>query len=295
MTILRQKMIEDMQLKEFAPITQRTYLRAVTRLANFYGKSPDSLSNDEVKQYFLHLKTKEKLGQSTFGLNLNGVKFFYRTTLGIHLPCFDHIRQSKAKTLPVVLTQDEVKHLLPQVVQPHYRVCLTTIYSCGLRLQEGLGLTTTNIDGERMVIHVKKGKGNQDRYVPLPPQTYQLLRQFWATHRHPIWLFPGRGSDGQQPSQDAEGPMFCAGMQKAWRKVVRESEVNKEATVHTLRHSYATHLLEAGVSLRLIQSYLGHQSIETTTIYTHLTPTLETEAASILEAVIGTLDLTVKS
>jgi integrase/recombinase XerD len=160
---------------------------------------------------------------------------------------------------------------------------LSTIYSCGLRLNEALQLTISDIDGERMVIHVRSGKGGKDRYVPLPNQTYHLLRQFWATHKHPKWLFPGRGADRKKLSNEASGPMPRSYLQVAFRKAVKASRIQKAATIHTLRHSYATHLLDAGVNLRQIQSYLGHSSLASTMIYMHLTQKGQRNTMKILD------------
>jgi integrase/recombinase XerD len=149
-------------------------------------------------------------------------------------------------------------------------VCLTTIYSCGLRLLEGVRLQVTDIDSGRMMLHIRHGKGDKDRYVPLPAGTLKLLREYWSTHRHPVWLFPAPTRAGV-PMSSATQPMDESGVQRAFKAALHESGVPKAASVHTLRHSYATHLLEAGVHLRLIQAYLGHSSPKTTAIYTHLT------------------------
>ena len=150
----------------------------------------------------------------------------------------------------------------------HYRVCLGTIYSCGLRLKEGVQLRVEDIDSERMMVAVRGGKGNKDRYVPLAQRTLELLRANWLRHRNPVWLFPGRGDFS--PTQ-AQKPMCESGLQRAFRAALAQSGIAKKATIHTLRHSWATHLLEAGINIRQIQKYLGHTTLTTTMIYTHLT------------------------
>ena len=170
----------------------------------------------------------------------------------------------------------------------HYRVCLSTIYSCGLRLQEGVNLQVADIDGDRRFIHVRKGKGAKDRYVPLPEHTLEMMRQYWSVHRHPVWLFPAPTRAGVSMSTVTR-PMSVSGVQRAFKSALQESGVQKRATVHTLRHSYATHLLEAGVNLRLIQAYLGHSSPKTTAVYTHLTRKVEDLAAEAINRVMEEL------
>ena len=167
-------------------------------------------------------------------------------------------------------------------------MCLTTIYSCGLRLREGVSLQVTDIDGERKMLHVRQGKGNKDRYVPLPDNTLIVLRHYWSTHRHPVWLFPAPTRAGVPPSS-ATRPMDESGVQRAFKAALQESGVQKDASVHTLRHSYATHLLEAGVNLRLIQAYLGHSSPKTTALYTHLTREANALATDAINRVMAPL------
>jgi site-specific recombinase XerD len=161
-------------------------------------------------------------------------------------------------------------------------VCLTTIYACGLRLLEGVRLQVNEIDGERKLLHIRAGKGGKDRYVPLPDTCLQLLRVHWKIHRNPVWLFPSSQLDHNQPMNESA-------LQRAFRAAVRESGVQKKATVHTLRHSYATHLLEAGVNLRIIQGYLGHASPTTTAIYTHLTSTTEAQSRQTIDNLVAGL------
>jgi site-specific recombinase XerD len=177
---------------------------------------------------------------------------------------------------------EEVRRLLGCIRLRHYRVCLSTIYGCGLRLLEGVQLQVRDIDSGRMLLHVRGGKGNKDRYVPLPEQSLSQLRRHWRRHRHPMWLFPGREVSSNEPMDES-------GVQKAFRAALKDSGINKPASVHTLRHSYATHLLEAGVNLRLIQSYLGHDSLATTAIYTHLTHKIEVNAVETINQLMADL------
>ena len=266
MTVLRQKMIEDMQLRGFALRTQEAYLLAVRQLARYYNKSPDLVTEEELRGYFLYLKNVKHAARNTCTIALCGIKFFFQHTLGREWKTFDFLRPPHEHKLPVVLSVEEVGRILNCVHHQRYRVCLTLIYACGLRLLEGVRLRVTEIDGERKMLHLHHGKGGKDRYVPLPPACLKMLRLHWQTHRNPIWLFPAL-----RMGRQADQPMNESALQRAFRAALKESSVRKKATVHSLRHSYATHLLEAGVNLRVIQSYLGHASPTTTAIYTHLT------------------------
>jgi integrase/recombinase XerD len=270
MTSLRQRMVEDMQLRGLSEETQEAYVRAVRQLAEHYGKSPQRISDEELRQYFLHLTNVKQLSSSTIKVALYGIKFLFQHTLRKEWPTLDLVRPRREKKLPVVLSVAEVQRVLGIIRRPRYRVCLSTIYACGLRLSEGVHLQVRDIDSDRMMVHVRKGKGAKDRYVPLPVPTLEMLRRYWCTHRHPEWLFPAPTKSGV-PLSTATKPMSIDGVQRAFKAALQESGIQKKATVHTLRHSYATHLLEAGVNLRVIQSYLGHSSPKTTAIYTHLT------------------------
>lgn len=268
MSVLRQKMIEDMQLKGLAVRTQEAYVNAVLQLSRRFKKSPDSIDEEELREYFLYLKNEKQVAESTFSIALCGIKFFYEQTLQKEWHTLQLVRPDRKKKLPVVFSTDEVKRVLDCVHRFQYQVCLHTIYACGLRLLEGTRLGVKDIDSNRKMLHVVQGKGNKDRYVPLPDHTLMLLRHFWVTHRNPNWMFPSRnGLDAINETA----------VQKAFQAALRASGMHKVASVHTLRHSYATHLLEAGVDLRIIQLYLGHASPATTAIYTHLTSVTEAQ------------------
>jgi len=279
MTVLRQKMIEDMQLRGLAVRTQEAYLLAVSQLARHYHKPPDQINEEELRQYFLFLKNEKHAARAGCTIALCGIKFFYERTLGKEWKTFEFVRPPKEKKLPVVLSVAEVGRVLGCVHRQRYRVCLTTIYTCGLRLLEGVHLQVKDIDGERQLLHIHQGKGGKDRCIPLPSACLKMLRQHWLTHRNPLWLFPS-------PLEEIHQPMSASGVQRALRRAMKESGVHKEATVHTLRHSYATHLLEAGVNLRIIQSYLGHASPATTSIYTHLTSITETQTRQTIDEIV---------
>jgi integrase/recombinase XerD len=283
MTPLRQRMLEDMQLRGLSARTQETYVRAVRQLADYYGTSPDRLTDEEVRHYFLYLHRERQLSRASCTIALCAIKFFYEHTLHRPWALREVVRPAKGQKLPVVLSAEEVWQIIGLVRLPHYRTCLSTIASCGLRLLEGVRLQVAQIDSARMQLHIQAGKGNKDRYVPLPPRLLPLLRAHWATHRNPVWLFPSPGTHGDQCAT-ATVPMDECGVQRAFRRALHEAGIPKLASVHTLRHSWATHLLESGVNLRLIQVWLGHSSPTTTTIYTHLTRKAEQQAGTALEA-----------
>ena len=270
MSELRKRMIECLQLRGLAERTQEAYTRAVRQLAAHYHKSPDQISEAELRQYFLYLKNVKHYSRPTMTVTICGIRFFYEQALNRNWAIFGIVRPAPEKKLPVVLSLAEVRQILGRIRLPRYKVCLTTIYSCGLRLQEGTHLQIADIDSARLMIHVRHGKGAKDRYVPLPPRTLQLLRQYWATHRNPVLLFPAQGRDHINLARATE-PMSKSSVQDAFHAALQESGNHKRASVHTLRHSYATHLLQAGINLRLIQDHLGHRSPRTTALYTHLT------------------------
>ena len=277
-TPLRQRMIQDLQLRGYSDRTVEAYTRAVRQLAQFYHAAPDQLTEEQVRQYLLHLSTVQKVARGTHTIALCGIKFFYEKTLGRSWSVLDVARPKGEAKLPVVLSRDEVWRILAAIRISVYRVCLTTIYACGLRLMEGARLQVPDVDSGRQLLHIH-GKRGKDRYVPLPDATLQLLRDYWRTHRNPLWLFPTGTRSHVVPLNDpAVGPVSRSSLQSAFVRAVKPSGVHKRAHVHTLRHSYATHLLEAGVPLGLIQEYLGHTSIKTTTIYTHLTRELRASA-----------------
>lgn len=281
MTPLRQRMIEAMQLRGLSARTQESYLGAVQQLALHYRKSPDLLTEEELRQYFLYLRNEKRLAPNTTNTILHALRFLFLYTLQRPWPLGDLIRPPKVRKLPVVLTPEEVWPLLAHIRRPPYRVCLSVIYACGLRLLEGVQLRVAQIDSSRMQLHIQGGKGNKDRYVPLPARALTLVRNHWRTHRNPVWLFPSPTASGDPRTSTT--PMDESGLQKAFRLAVQEVGLSKPASVHTLRHSWATHLLESGVNLRVIQVWLGHSSLTTTARYTHLTRNAEQLALEALE------------
>jgi len=261
MTDLRKRMMEDMQLHGYAERTRQSYADAVSGLAKHYQCPPDQLTEDDIRKFFLHLINDRKAARSTLKISLCGIKFFYEKTLGRKWQLFGLVMPAKSKKLPTVLSRQEVDTILGLVRNAVIKVVLTVTYVCGLRLNEAVCLTVNDIDSKRMQVRVR-GKGNKDRDVPLPEKTLELLRSYWLVHRPQHWLFTARRKDKA---------IGHSTVQKAFKAALRQSGIRKNASVHSLRHSYATHLLEDGVDLRFIQMLLGHKSPNTTSIYTHLT------------------------
>lgn len=288
MTELRKRMIECLQLRGLSERTQESYVRAVRQLSEHYHKSPALITEAELRQYFLHLMNVKHYSRNTMTIAICGIRFFYQQALNQHWHIFGMVRPAPEQKLPVILSREEVRQILGGVRRPRYRVCLSTIYSCGLRLQEGTNLQVADIDSARMMIHVRHGKGAKDRYVPLPQRSLELLRDYWKTHRHPVLLFPAEGRHHGQLAQATE-PLSKSSVQQAFRAALKASGNNKRASVHTLRHSWATHLLEAGVNLRLIQEWLGHSSPATTSVYTHLTVKAEQLGAARIDQLMSDL------
>jgi integrase/recombinase XerD len=271
MTALQQQMITALHLSGKGERTQEAYVREVRLLAQFYHKSPDLLSEQELQRYFLHRKNVDGLAPASMRLCYSGIRFFYQHVLQRDWHTLSLLRAQTTHRLPAVLSVEEVRRLLASATPLHNQVYFTTVYSLGLRLHEALSLQVSDIDGQRLQVHVHRGKGAKDRYVPLPADTLTLLRTYWKTHRHPTWLFPATGRDHQH-GPTAASPMSRSSVQGAFRTAKQRANITKlGVALHTLRHSYATHLLEAGVNPRLIQRYLGHTQLETTMLYLHLT------------------------
>jgi site-specific recombinase XerD len=263
-------MTEDLQLRGLSERTQEAYLRAVRKLAEHSHTPPDQLCEEQVRDYLLFLKNDCDFAPGSMRVAVNGIKFFYRYTVPREWATLLNVRIPPQKTLPDVLSRREVRDVLAAVHTRHNRAYLWTVYSCGLRLNEGLHLQVGDIDSQRMMLHVHRGKGAKDRYVILPQGTLQLLRTYWSSHRNSTWLFPALGRDRKQGAS-AQRPMAEASVQGALKRVVDQLGLTKSVSIHTLRHSYASHLIEAGVNLRRVQQLLGHSSLQTTMRYLHLT------------------------
>ena len=273
---LYQQHLTELKLQGHAPKTVDAYSRAVRRIAGFFDCCPDRLCADQLKTYFASLVDSHSW--STVKLDRNGLQFFYHHVLDKQWEWVRIFKPPQVHSLPDILTRDEAALLINTTRKLHYRVFFLTVYSLGLRLGESLALEVGDIDGARHRVHVRMGKGKKDRYVPMPDLTLQALRRFWASHRHPRLLFPSQVGGPQ-----ATSPMDRGGVQSAIRAAVADCGIHRHITTHSLRHSYATHLLELGVDLREIQCILGHASALTTARYTHLTELTHCNAAEHIE------------
>lgn len=278
MTELRRQMTQDLQLAGLSEGTQRAYLRALQELAKFFNASPDLLTEKQVREYFLYLKNDRKFAPGSLKIAYNGIKFFYTYTVPRQWPTLRRVRVGKGFFVPDILTVEQVHQVIAAVRSRHRRTFLWTVYSCGLRLTEARHLRIDDIDAKRMRIHVHRGKGVKDRFVPLPSSTLKMLRHYWSTHRNPVLLFPST-----RKSATTQKVVAVSGIRACLKQVLSQLGIRKRIYIHSLRHCYATHLLDAGVNLWHIQRYLGHASIRSTSIYLHLTTAGQQQAREIIE------------
>jgi len=288
MTDLLTRYSEDLQLKGMSKTTIKMYTRAVRQLTTHFHKSPEEISDEDLRQYFLYNKNERQWSRVTSTISLCGIKHFYTLTLKREWTNLKFVRPEKEKKLPVILSQQQVIAILNHVQFPHHRACLKGIYSLGLRIGEGTNLQVSDIDSDRMFVHIHRGKGNKDRYIPLPERTLQIMRAFWKTHRNPILLFPAPGRGGQKMPYNNK-PMPISSIQIAFCQAKVAAGIHKKVSVRHLRHSYATHLLEEGVNLRYVQQYLGHNDPKTTMVYTKLIKQDLAEPTRILNKVMRDL------
>jgi site-specific recombinase XerD len=264
------------------------YARAVRRIASFFDRCPDNLTVADLKAYFSWMV--ENYSWSSVKVDLWGLSFFYRHVLGQPMEWVDIIKPPNSRSLPDVPTRQEVQLLINSVYRLRYRVYFFALYSMGLRLWEGLSLEVGDIDAAQKRVHVRMGKGGKDRYVPIPDVTLQHLRRFWCTHRNPRLIFPN-GSGNEASARTATSPMDRGGVQAAIKAARISCGIHKHLTVHSLRHAYATHLLELGVDLRSIQVVMGHQKPETTARYAHLTDVNRQQARDRIEDLVAGINL----
>jgi integrase/recombinase XerD len=260
------------------------YARAVRRIAGHFDRCPDNLTADELRDYYSWMV--ENYSWSSLKVDLWGLVFFYRHVLERELEWIEIVKPPQAQTLPDIPTRAEVQRLINGVHRLRYRIFFFTVYSMGLRLGEGLGLEVGDIDAERNRVHVRQAKGGRDRYVPLPEPTLTHLRRFWCTHRHPRLLFPN-ASGNPAMTRAASSCMDRGGVQAALKAARIDCGIHQRLTVHSLRHAYATHLLELGVDLRSIQVVLGHYRPETTARYAHLTEVNRQQAKDRIEDLVA--------
>jgi integrase/recombinase XerD len=261
MTPLRQRMIEDMRVRNLSPNTQQLYIDRVAKFARYFGKSPELLGPEDVRAYQVYLIHQKHASSSMLQQTVCALRFLYRNTLGKEwaLPYIPTPRREKK--LPVVLSQEEVSRFLDNLPNLKHRALIMTAYATGMRVSEVVSLRVADIDSDRMMIRVELGKGSKDRYIMLSPNLLELLRAYWKVARPTEWLFPGRRPGTHLTTKRIH--QVCV-------KASAAAGLTKRATVRALRHSFATHLLEAGTNIRVIQILLGHRSLRTTARYTHV-------------------------
>jgi len=258
MTELRQRMIDEMTLRGFSPRTHESYLGAVKDLAHYYNQPPDRLNTEQVRQYLLYLERERHLSWSSLNVAASGLRFFYFNTLKWQPVKLDIPPRTTPRRLPEVLSREEVDRLISPVPNLKHRTLLMTIYAAGLRVSEAIALRVHDIDSARMTIRVVQGKGRKDRYTILSPRLLENLRQYWKQYHPKEYLF-----EGSKPQHHIHESV----PQKTYNRAKQRAGIHKGIGVHTLRHCFATHLLEAGVDLRTIQTLLGHNAISTTMLY----------------------------
>jgi integrase/recombinase XerD len=276
MSTLREQMLAELQLRGLTPKTQKIYLREVSNYAKHFKKSPEELGEKELREYLLYLLNKRKLSKGTYRFYYQGLKFLYKHTLKreevvekIHCPRGE-------KKLPVVLDLSEVKTLLSVMENLKHRAILTITYSAGLRISETSHLKVSDIDSKRMMVRVQQGKGGKDRYTILSQTALECLRQYWRSYRPKEWLFEGQ----------EEGSHICiSSIRQIFLEAKERAGITKPASPHTLRHSFATHLIEAGTSLHHVQLLLGHRSPTTTTVYLHVSKMNLAQVTSPLDSI----------
>ena len=261
MTALRQKMIKEMKLRRFSAHTQRAYLSSVAGLARYYNQSPEKISNQMIQDYLVYLMEEQKLAWSSCNMTVCALRFFYTQTLGVDSLCFTIPPRKKVHQLPEILSTDALERLFSAVTNQKHRTLLMTTYAAGLRLREVVNLQLTDIDSTRMMIRVRQGKGSKDRYTILSKRLLEELRIYWKMYRPSLWLFSGR-----KPEQ----PLSTSTPAAIYYNARDKAGIKKGKGIHTLRHCFACHLLEAGVDLRTIQVLMGHSSIMTTVVYLHV-------------------------
>lgn len=276
----------EAQLRSHSEVTIKTYISRVRGLYNYYQREPDELTITDLREYFLYLINVKEIGSEALRNSYYGIRFYYVHCLGFSREDFKFMKVKRASRLPVILTKAEVRLILSFVKVYDYRMCLELIYACGLRIGEAVKIAPADIDRERLILHIKNGKGKKDRIVPLPVNIYNKLRLYWKTHCNRNILFPGLRESNRSVTNNR---LKRRVLQIAFKKALQEADIVKSATPHTLRHTYATHLLEAGVNIRVIQKFLGHRSLRATIVYIHLTSTTEQKSVELLNDLMSDL------
>lgn len=271
----RDRMDADMEIRGLAPSTRKSYLRAIRKFVQYFMRPPDTLSLEDIRRYQLHLTRERKVSWSVFNVAVAALKFFYRVSLKKDWNIEEVPYQRKPRILPEILSAEKVAALFDSTRNLKHRALLMTVYAGGLRAGEATHLKVTDIDSHRMVIRIEQGKGRKDRYVMLSPKLLELLRLYWSAYRPTSWLFPSERDSAKPLSRDALGSMV--------EQARKAAGIPGRVYPHLLRHSFATHLLEQGTNLRVIQKLLGHRSLRSTEIYTHVAKNYLQETSSPLE------------
>jgi len=284
---LYQDHLNALQRQGKSKATIDAYSRAVRRISSWFDRCPDKLTNRDLKDYFTALVNSHSW--STVKIDRNGLQFFYKHVINKQWHWVDIVKPPQVKTLPDILTADEISLILNSTQETRYQTYILVVYSMGLRLSEALNLQIGDIDSARHRVHIRHGKGRKDRFVTLPDLTLMVLRQYWSTHRHPRFIFPAGKTTEQR--QDATAPMDRSGCQNSFKAIVTNCKIHKQVSIHSLRHCYGTHLVEQGCHLRAIQKQLGHESPKTTAIYTQLTESTQQNTVTIINTMVNRLSL----
>ena len=263
--------LQRLKLMGMRPGTVQSYSLAVRRVTEFFDRCPDNLTKDDLIQYFSHLI--DHYSWSTVRIDRNGLEFFYKHILHRKWEWLDIVKPPKVRRIPTVIPPEQVAQIISTTREQRYQVLFLTLYTLGLRINEGTHLAVYDIDSHAMRVHIRNAKGGKDRLVPLPGRTLHALRAYWCTHRNPTLIFPNKRKNSPEP-------MLSQSAQKAMQEVLKETNINKRVTPHTLRHCYATHLLEQGMDLHSLQLLLGHASLNTTGRYTQITGIKQQDTAA---------------
>lgn len=284
---LYQQHVNALHRQGKAETTIDVYSRAIRRITEFYDRCPDRLTQDHLKDYFTALVKSHSW--STVKVDRNGLQFFYKHVLNKTWAWVDIVKPPQKKVLPDILTVKEVERVINGTRELRYQTFILTAYSMGLRLGEALNLKVCDIDKERMKVHVRQGKGKKDRFVTLPEASLMALRKYWVTHRNPSLLFPaGKTPEIRSSTKDT---MDRGGLQKSFKVIVKDCGIRKHVTIHSLRHCYGAHLVEAGLNLRSIQHEMGHESPKTTALYTQLTEVARQQTDKLINRLVNRLHL----
>jgi site-specific recombinase XerD len=268
---LYEKYVTELNLKGYAKRSRQSYRRSLRQFQNFANKALEDVTEEDLREYWVCCKEELGWSSATLRISYSAIKLFFTHIVKRDWEVLRQVKFERQQTLPVVLSIDEVRTIIGAMRHmPQNHAYFSVVYSCGLRLSEAMHLRVADVDGKRGYLHVHQGKGAKDRYVPLPEATLHILREYYRTHRNPEWLFPGLGRDGKKGPKAAR-PVTSVTVQGALRRTVKRVGIRKTVTPHTFRHSYATHMIEAGVPVRHVQEALGHASLATVMIYLHIT------------------------